>query len=219
MFFWCTLGTQKAGPPRNEALLEAVLKHTKATRHPWLVACDANVCPEDSGKESFVPRELMHVVAPKEASTCRSEDSKGEWIERSCDYFIACNGLKENSQMKVVEDVESVVETERRRCRNGMSRTCRRCCLVTVGDGCQEEALKKRVEKKRREKWRMEKKEESGMKSLKKWLNALRERQARTKMPSRPHKEQSSKVSSGIGTALVENRKLAKEGPDGRAMD
>ena len=46
-------------------------------------------------------------------------------------------------------------------------------------------------------------KEESGMKS---------------QMPSRPHKEQSGNVSSGIGTALVENRKLAKEGPDGSAM-
>ena len=51
-------------------------------------------------------------------------------------------------------------------------------------------------------------KEESGMESLKKWLKASRE----------PHKEQSGNVSSGTGTALVENRKLAKEGPDGRAM-
>ena len=72
VYFWHSEGWT----PRNEALLEAVLKQAKATRHPWLVACDANVCPEDSGKESLLPRELMHAVAPKEASTCRSEDSK-----------------------------------------------------------------------------------------------------------------------------------------------
>ena len=33
--------------PRNEALLEAVVKQEKTTRHPWLVACDVNMCPED----------------------------------------------------------------------------------------------------------------------------------------------------------------------------
>ena len=38
----------------------------------------------------------MHVVAPKEASTCRSEDSKGGWIERTYDYDIACNSLEGN---------------------------------------------------------------------------------------------------------------------------
>ena len=27
--------------PRNEALLEAVLKQARTTRHPWLIACDA----------------------------------------------------------------------------------------------------------------------------------------------------------------------------------
>ena len=49
----------------------------------------------------------MHEVAPKEASTCRSEGSKGEWIERTYDSVIACYSLKEIcSQMKVVEDFE-----------------------------------------------------------------------------------------------------------------
>ena len=57
--------------------------------------------------------------------------------------------------MKVVENFESrphkavsfVVERERRY-RNAMSRSCRRCCLVTVEAGHQEEALKKQIEKK-----------------------------------------------------------------------
>ena len=35
---------------RNEALQEAVLKRTRTTRHPWMIACDANMSPEDSKK-------------------------------------------------------------------------------------------------------------------------------------------------------------------------
>ena len=38
---------------------------------------------------------------------------------------------------------------EKRRERNGMSRSCRRCFLVTVEAGCQEEAKRKEAEKKR----------------------------------------------------------------------
>ena len=50
----------------------------------------------------------MHVVAPKETSTCRSKSPKGEWIEKTCDYVIACNSLRGKiTQMKVVEDFES----------------------------------------------------------------------------------------------------------------
>ena len=33
--------------PRNEAVLEAAVRQATVTRQPWLVACDANMCPED----------------------------------------------------------------------------------------------------------------------------------------------------------------------------
>ena len=36
---------------RNEALLEAVLKRNRTTKHPWLIACDANMSPEDFEKK------------------------------------------------------------------------------------------------------------------------------------------------------------------------
>ena len=36
--------------PRNEALLEAVLKQARTTRHSCLTACDANMCLEDFDK-------------------------------------------------------------------------------------------------------------------------------------------------------------------------
>ena len=39
--FWHSEGWSS----RNEALLEAVLKRALITKHPWLVACDANMSP------------------------------------------------------------------------------------------------------------------------------------------------------------------------------
>ena len=85
VYFWHSEGWT----PRNDALLEAVLKQTRATRHPWLIACGANMCPEDFEKSLWFRMEMMHVVAPKEASTCRSKGPKEEWIERTYDYVVA----------------------------------------------------------------------------------------------------------------------------------
>ena len=103
VFFWHSEGWT----PRNEALLEAVVKQ-KVTRHPWLVAYDANMCPGDFEKSLRFQRDRMHVAAPKEASTCRSISPQGEWIEKNYDNVIAGNSLKGKiTQMEVVEDFES----------------------------------------------------------------------------------------------------------------
>ena len=48
---------------------------------------------------------------------------------------------------------------EERRCRNGTSRSCRKCCLVIVEEGYQGEAQKKKVEKKRRKRRTVKQKE------------------------------------------------------------
>ena len=94
--------------PKDEALLEAVVKQAKVTKHPWLVAGDANMCPEDFEKSLWFQREQMYVVAPKEASTCRSRGAKGEWIGRTCGHVVPSGGLKGKlSQTEVVEDFES----------------------------------------------------------------------------------------------------------------
>ena len=50
VYFWHSEGWT----PRNEALLEAVLKRARTTRHPWLTACDANMCPEDFEKSFWL---------------------------------------------------------------------------------------------------------------------------------------------------------------------
>ena len=93
---------------RNEASVEAVVKQVRTTRRPWLMACYANMSPEDFQKSLRFRKDQMHVIAPEGVSTCRSKNAKGECVEKVYDYVIACNSLKGKiSQMNVVEDVES----------------------------------------------------------------------------------------------------------------
>ena len=102
--FWHTEGWS----PRNEAILEAVLKSARTTKHPWLTACDANVTPKDFEKSFWFRKDQMHVIAPEGVSTCRSKKCKGEWVEKVYDYVIACNSQKGKiSKKKVIEDFES----------------------------------------------------------------------------------------------------------------
>ena len=103
-YFWHTEGWIS----RNEAVLEAVLKRARATKHPWLVACDADMSPVGFEKSLWFRKDRMHVTVPDGVSTCRSKSAKGEWVEKVYDYVIACNRPKGKiSQMKVVEDFES----------------------------------------------------------------------------------------------------------------
>ena len=50
--------------PRNEALMDAVVKQVRITRHPWLTACDANMCPEDFRKSLWLKSRHMFIEAP-----------------------------------------------------------------------------------------------------------------------------------------------------------
>ena len=63
---------------------EAIVKQARTTRHPWLVACDSNMKPEDV-KKSLWFKEKVHVHgAPEEGIfTCRSTCPKGELIDRT----------------------------------------------------------------------------------------------------------------------------------------
>ena len=85
----------------------------------------------------------MH-VAPQGVSTCRSKGTKKVRIERTSDSVVASASLKgQILRMEVVENFESrpheavsfVVRSEK-----VTSRSCRRCCLVTVEEGCLEGA-------------------------------------------------------------------------------
>ena len=88
--------------PRNGALLEAVFKRVKASRHPSAVACDANMNTEDFEKNVGFQCRQMFTEAPKEASTCKSKGPKGELIERTYDYVNASRSLRGKiTQMEV----------------------------------------------------------------------------------------------------------------------
>ena len=68
VYFWHSEGST----PRNEALLEAVVKQADTTGHPLLVVCDANVCPEDFEKSLWFQR-----------SRCGPERNVHVLVERS----------------------------------------------------------------------------------------------------------------------------------------
>ena len=74
VYFWHAEGWT----PRNEAILEAVLKSVRVTEHPWFVARDANMSPVDFEKTLWFRNNQMHVIAPEKASTCRSDGAKGK---------------------------------------------------------------------------------------------------------------------------------------------
>ena len=68
--------------PRNEAILEAVLKRARATKHSWLIACDANMSLEDFEKRLWFRKDRMHVIAPDGASTSRSKNAEENGLRK-----------------------------------------------------------------------------------------------------------------------------------------
>ena len=50
---------------RYEAILEAVLRRARATKHPWLIVCDANVSPEDFEQSLWFWKDPIHVMSQK----------------------------------------------------------------------------------------------------------------------------------------------------------
>ena len=59
-YFWHTEGWTK----RNEAILGEVLKRARATKHPWLGACDANMSPVDFENSLWIRKYQILVIAP-----------------------------------------------------------------------------------------------------------------------------------------------------------
>ena len=69
VYFWHSEGWT----PRNEAILEAAPKRARTTKHPWLIACGANMSPKDFEKSLWFQKDRMHVIAPEE---CQLADQK-----------------------------------------------------------------------------------------------------------------------------------------------
>ena len=85
---------------RNEALMEAVVKQATTTpAPPWLVACDANMGPENFKKSSRYEDRGMLIEAPgKETSTCRTKGANGELVGRTYDHVIPAKAARENQE-------------------------------------------------------------------------------------------------------------------------
>ena len=71
--FWQSQGWS----PRTDVLLEKVVKQAKTTKHPWLIACDANMNATNIEKRVWSQSKHMLIEAPaEEVSTCRSRGPK-----------------------------------------------------------------------------------------------------------------------------------------------
>ena len=80
-----------------------MLKRARATKHPWLIACDADMSPEDFETSLCFRKGEMHVTAPEGVSTCRSKKgAKGAWVDKVYEYAIACNSSQEQRMPKVL---------------------------------------------------------------------------------------------------------------------
>ena len=94
VYFWHSEGWT----PRNEALLEAVVKQAQTTRHPWLAAGDAKHVPRRRREEPVVSKESDAGSGSGRSVHMQVKSAQGEWIERTNDCVIACNSLREKSR-------------------------------------------------------------------------------------------------------------------------
>ena len=176
-YFWHS----EAWTPRNVALLVAVMKRVKVTTHHWSIACDANMCPEDFEKSLWFQKEQLCVVAPKEASTCRSKGSKG-------------SGLKEPMIMslRVTASGENLTDEGGGRFRVEAARKQR--------------PLWSREKRQKRRKRRTAEKDKSGMKSPKKWLRAFKKK-LRAHVDAKPtvHRTVGQSIKQNWDCSQIEN--------------
>ena len=58
VYFWHSEGWT----PRNEAIVGAVLKRVRTTKHPWLIVCDANMSVEEFEKSFWFRKDQMQCM-------------------------------------------------------------------------------------------------------------------------------------------------------------
>ena len=75
--FFCHVFMVRGRMDENEALMEAVVKQARTTRHPWLVACHANMNPEDFRKSLWYKSRHMFIATSGEGIS-----ANGVLIER-----------------------------------------------------------------------------------------------------------------------------------------
>ena len=80
--------------PRNDALMKAVVIQGRTARHPWLIACDAHMCPDGFEKSLWFQSRHMFIKAAEEGvSSCRKKSPKGDLFERTYDHVVMARWL------------------------------------------------------------------------------------------------------------------------------
>ena len=108
------------------ALILGRMKRARVTKHPWLVACDANMSPVDFEKKPLVSEKPDACDSSKESFYVQVKSASVEWVEQVYDLY---RGRTKWSPLWWKEE---------RRYRNGTSRSCRSVAW-SVEEGCQEE--------------------------------------------------------------------------------
>ena len=83
--------------PRNEALLEAVVKEARTTKHQWLTACDANMSPKDFEESVWFQRAGVHRGA-NGSFKVQIKKPKGELIEITYEKVMQVEASGERSR-------------------------------------------------------------------------------------------------------------------------
>ena len=99
VYFWHS----KGWTPRNEALLEAVLKRARVTRHPWLVAYDANMSPEEFEKKKLVSEEPDACGSSRESFHVQVKNVRRETygLRRFTTTLLRVTALRKDAEKKV----------------------------------------------------------------------------------------------------------------------
>ena len=66
--------------------LKQFLKRTRTTKHPWLIACDANMTPEDFEKKPLVSKRANANVRDGTRWSVNVQIEK--WVEKVYDYVF-----------------------------------------------------------------------------------------------------------------------------------
>ena len=153
MFSPFSSGTRKARP-RIEALMEAVVKQVRTSR---LIACDANMCPEDFEKSQWLQSRHMCIKAPGgEVSTCRSKSPKGEVIERPYDFVMASRSLQ--GDIRNMECLEAFAKPHRavsfvvgrvKEIQEWREQHCMKRHQASVVESCQKSRIRQRRRRRR----------------------------------------------------------------------
>ena len=92
---------------RNEALMGAVVKKVRTTTRSWLVACDANMCPEMTSGRAFGYKALDTRSLRRQEKAFQPADPKAQLASLSRERTTMSSPVTAFKGRSVVEDFDS----------------------------------------------------------------------------------------------------------------